>query len=218
MTKLAQADDQRPDGPKAVGRERRCVVARQVMPEAELIRFAIGPEGEVVPDLGAKLPGRGVWVEARRAAVETAAKKNLFAQSAKRKVAAPTGLADQVEAQLAARCLAQLGLARRGGGAVIGFDQVRALLKSEAPAYMIEASDGAADGRTKLLRLARAAWGEVPLAGAFTAAELGAALGREAAGHVALVQGPAARGFAAEFKRLSGFRSGCPASWSKEEG
>lgn len=200
------------------GRERMCVVARQVLPEARLIRFAIAPDGALVPDLAAKLPGRGIWVEAAREAVETALKKGLFARSAGRAVSAPADLGDRIEALLAARCLSQIGLAKRAGALAAGFDQVRALLKSRRPAYMIEASDGAADGRVKLRRLAAAAWGDTPLAGAFTADALGEALGRTPVAHLALEEGPAARRFAGEFMRLTGFRPAAPASWAEEIG
>lgn len=199
-------------------RERRCVVAREVMPEARLVRVAIGPDGALAPDVAAKLPGRGAWVEATRAAVDAAVAKGLFARAAKRPVRPPADLADTIEAVLAARCLAQLGLARRAGAIAIGFDQVHALLKSARPSYMVEAANGAADGRGKLVRLARAAWGHVPIAGAFTAQELGGALGRDAVTHAALGEGPAARRFATDFARLSGFRPAFPEAWVEEIG
>ncbi len=201
---------------KGGARERQCVVAREVMPQERLVRLAVAPDGTVVPDLAAKLPGRGVWIEARREAIETALKKGLIARSAGRAVSVPVDLADRIEALLAARCLAQLGLARRAGSIAVGFDQVRALLKSRRPAYMVEARDGAADGRLKLRQLARAAWGDLPLAGAFTANALGEALGRDAVTHLALEKGPAARRFAGEFARLSGFRPAFPAEWAEQ--
>jgi predicted RNA-binding protein YlxR (DUF448 family) len=199
-------------------RERRCVVSREVLPEARLVRIAIGPDGTAVPDVAAKLPGRGVWVEARREAVETAVKKNLFARSAGRAVTAPADLADRIEARLAARCLDFLGLARRAGEVVAGFDKVRALVKERAPAHLVEASDGAADGRRKIVKLVRAAWGDVPVAGCFTAAEIGAALGRDATGHAALLKGGAAARFAADIDRLAGFRDIVPKAWADDDG
>jgi predicted RNA-binding protein YlxR (DUF448 family) len=201
---------------RAEGRERMCVVAREVMPEERLVRFAVAPDDALTPDLAAKLPGRGVWVEARRQSVETALKKGLFARSAGRPVKIPADLANRIEALLEARCLAQIGLSRRAGALAVGFDQVRALLKSRRPAYMIEACDGAADGRVKLRRLARAAWGDAPLAGAFSANALGEALGRGPVAHLAMHEGPAARRFAGEFMRLSGFRPATPATWAEE--
>src|SRR4051812_24356175 len=91
-------------------RQRRDLVSGEVMDEGSLIRFVAGPEGQVVPDLGRKLPGRGMWVAAKREAVETAAKKGLFSRAAKTKLAAPVGLADQVEGLLRAHLLSGLGL------------------------------------------------------------------------------------------------------------
>lgn len=216
MAHPPEADDADLGPPRGAegGRERLCIVSREVTPEQRLIRFVVAPDGTLTPDLAAKLPGRGVWVEARRETVETAVKKGLFARSVRRPVVAPPDLADRLEALLEARCLAQLGLAKRAGQLVSGFDQVRALLKSRRPAYMIEASDGAADGRVKLTQLARAAWGGAPLAGAFTMNALGEALGRGPVAHVAVEEGPAARRFAGEFKRLSGFRPETPAEWA----
>src|SRR3954451_12317865 len=96
-------------------RERRDIVTGEVMDEARLIRFVAGPDGAVVPDLARKLPGRGLWVAADRASVETAAKKGLFARAAKAKIQAPPGLADLVESLLKRRLLAGLGLMRRAG-------------------------------------------------------------------------------------------------------
>src|SRR6059058_5392572 len=84
-------------------RERRDIVSGAVMDEAQLIRFVAGPGGEVTPDLARKLPGRGLWVAADRASVETAAKKGLFARAAKAKLRASPDLAGQVESLLLRR-------------------------------------------------------------------------------------------------------------------
>src|SRR5688500_1296312 len=96
-------------------RERRDIVSGEVMDEARLIRFVAGPGGTVVPEVGRKWPGRGLWVAADRASVEAAVKKNAFSRAAKTKLAPPAGLADQVEALLPRRLLDGLGLARRVG-------------------------------------------------------------------------------------------------------
>ena len=80
-----------------IDRERRDLASHQVMDESRLIRFVAGPDGQVVPDLGRKLPGRGLWVAADRASVQTAAKKNLFSRAAKTRLAASDDLPDLVE-------------------------------------------------------------------------------------------------------------------------
>lgn len=194
-------------------RERRCAATGAVLGEDALIRIAISPDGEAVPDPGADLPGRGVWVTAERSALARAMKRDAFSRSAKTRVTAAPDLADRVEAALAARALSLLGLARRSGAVMAGETKAREALKARRPAWLIEASDGAADGRDKIVALARAAWGDVPLAGCFTAQELGAALGREGAVHVVLAPGGLADRFGVELGRLAGFRPLCPPEW-----
>src|ERR1700749_1636820 len=95
---------------EAHARERRDIVTGEVRDEAGLIRFVPGPDGVVVPDLARKLPGRGLWVAADRASVETAAKKGLFARAAKAKVQASPDLTKLVESLLKRRLLSGLGL------------------------------------------------------------------------------------------------------------
>src|SRR4051794_34660475 len=156
----------------AASRERRDIVSGEVRDEAELIRFVAGPDGVVVPDLARKLPGRGLWVAADRASVETAAKKGLFSRSAKAKLAAPADLAGQVEILLKRRLLAALGLAKRGGDLISGFEKVSTAITSGKCAWLIEASDGAADGRRKLWDRTRKQPRPPPVFGVFTAEEL----------------------------------------------
>jgi uncharacterized protein len=196
--------------PKAAteaSREKRCIASGEVKDEAELIRLVIGPGDEVFPDIAAKLPGRGIWVSANRGAVEMAAKKGLFNRSAGRAVKVPAGLADMIEAQLAARALSLLGLARRAGEVALGFDAARIALKAGRPAWRFEALDGAEDGRTKLDRLAEAAWGNVPVVDCFTAEQLGEALGRGSVVHGVLTGGSQVRAFGVTMGKLEGFRS-----------
>src|ERR1700761_8216807 len=96
-------------------RQRRDIVSGEIMPENRLIRFAAGPDGTVVPDVAAKLPGRGLWVEASRKSVTIAAEKKLFARAAKANVHATGDLAARTEQALVTRMLGDLGLARRSG-------------------------------------------------------------------------------------------------------
>src|SRR5262249_36791044 len=149
-------------------------------PEGRLLRFVRGPQGEIVPDVDSKLPGRGLWVRSERSAIAQAASKNLFAKAAKAPVLVDAALAERAEAGLGERMLAHLGLARRAGELVLGFDQVEKALRSpRPPAVVVEALEAAPDGRRKLQAAARAQ-GCVPfLIGAFTNAELSLALGRE---------------------------------------
>ena len=203
--------DQRPNP-----RERRDIVSGEVMDEARLVRFVAGPDGAVTPDLARKLPGRGLWVAADRASVETAAKKGLFARAAKAKVTAPGDLADLVESLLKRRLLSALGLARRGGDLTSGFEKVAAAIEGGRAAWLIEASDGAADGRQKLWGKTRKQSPPTPIFGLFTSAELGLALGGENVIHTAFLAGRAADRWAQDAHRLSGFCPLLPESWREE--
>ncbi len=197
-------------------RERRDIVSGETMDEAQLIRFVVGPDGTVAPDLARKLPGRGIWVAANRQSVETAARKNLFSRSAKQKLSAPADLADLVEQRLVRRVLDGLGLARRAGDLVSGFEKVMATVRSGKAAWLVEASDGAADGRGKLLALARHIRPEPRILGLFTSTELGLALGAENVIHTAFLAGRSAGSWTQEVERLTGFRPLLPESWREE--
>jgi uncharacterized protein len=197
-------------------RERRDIVTGEVMEEARLIRFVAGPDGQAVPDLARKLPGRGIWVAADRASVTQAAKKGLFARSAKAQVRAPADLADQVETLLKSRLLSGLGLARRSGDLTSGFEKVSSAISSGKAAWLIEASDGAADGRRKILAQARKASPAPGLIGVFGAAELGLALGLENVIHTAFLAGRAAERWAEDVRRLAGFSPLLPEDWREE--
>lgn len=197
-------------------RERRDVVTGAVMPEARLVRFVAGPDGSVVPDLARKLPGRGIWVAADRESVAQAVKKNLFARSAKAPLKAASDLPDQVERLLRQRVLSGLGLARRAGDLTSGFEKVSATIGSGKAAWLIEASDGAADGRRKILAQARKAQPPPGLVGVFGAAELSLALGLENVIHTAFLAGRAAERWAEDVRRLAGFSPLLPEDWREE--
>jgi predicted RNA-binding protein YlxR (DUF448 family) len=200
----------------AASRERRDIVSGEVMPEERLIRFAGGPEGVVIPDLARKLPGRGLWVAADRASVETAARKNLFARAAKARLTAPPGLADQVQALLMRRLLAGLGLARKAGELTFGFEKVLAAVAAGKAAFLVEATDGAFDGRRKLLAAFRKSPRPPRLIGLFAADELGLALGGENVIHTAFLAGRGSERWTNDVERLSGFSPLFPESWREE--
>jgi predicted RNA-binding protein YlxR (DUF448 family) len=206
----------RTGGAAAASRERRDIVSGEVMEEPQLIRFVPRPDGVVVPDLARKLPGRGLWVAADRTSVETAAKKGLFARAAKAKLSAPPALADQVEMLLKRRLLSGLGLARRSGDLTSGFEKVSAAISSGRAAWLIEASDGAPDGRRKMLAQVRKQPRPPGLFALFTAEELGLALGLENVIHTAFLAGRAADRWALDVQRLSGFCPLLPESWREE--
>ena len=192
--------------------QRRCIVTGEIMPDSRLIRFVAAPDGQVVPDVAAKLPGRGLWVTATRAAIAQAVEKKLFARAAKANVTADKALADRTEQALVARMLGDLGLARRSGALVLGFDNVlRALDGVRPPRVMVEASDGSGDGKRKLYNAAHARGMKPQLVEGLTSAELGLALGRENVIHAAVQPGGLAERLILDAERLSGFRARPPA-------
>jgi hypothetical protein len=176
------------------------------MDEARLVRFVPGPAGAVVPDLARKLPGRGIWVAATRAAVETAARKSLFARAAKAPLKAAPDLADQVETLLRVRLLAALGLARKAGELTLGYEKVLSAIVAGKVAWLVEASDGSEEGRRKLLAAARRAASQPRLLAEFSSAELGLALGAPNVIHTAFLAGRGAGRWTVDVERLAGFR------------
>lgn len=192
-------------------RERRCIATGDVRPAEDLVRFVVGPDGTVVPDPDIDLPGRGIWVTATRDALEKACRQNLFSKSAKARVNVPDGLINDLSAQLRRRALSRLGLARRAGRVVAGFAKVDALLRRAEAAVLLEACDGAADGKRKLRALCQG----IPVVSTFTGRELSLALGLGNVIHAAIARNGMAERFLSDVRRLEGV-NGCGRSGRKE--
>ncbi|MEM9909659.1 MAG: RNA-binding protein [Pseudomonadota bacterium] len=186
----------RSDGP-----ERKCIATGEARPKHALIRFVVSPDGQVVPDIAGKLPGRGIWVSSDREAMQTAEAKNLFARAAREQVSVPLGLVDLVEAQLAERVVALISLARKAGVAVAGYEKVKDWLATEQAEVLIQASDGSERGKSKLSTPYRGSW-----IGWLSADELGQAFGRPATIHAALAAGGLCKRVVDEAARLKGLR------------
>ncbi|MDQ2065134.1 RNA-binding protein [Xinfangfangia sp. CPCC 101601] len=182
--------------------ERKCIVTGEVSPKAGLIRFVVGPDDMVVPDVAAKLPGRGIYVSSTRAALEKAGGKGLFARAARQPVKVPEGLADLVEQLLTRRVIELLSLTRKSSRAVMGYEKVKDWLTKGTAKVLIQASDGSERGKTKL----RAPEGENTSITWLTAGEIGLAFGRERAIHAALGAGGLTTRVVEEAARLAGLR------------
>ncbi len=194
-------------GPEGTSPTRRCIVSREEKESAEMLRFVVDPEDRIVVDIDGKLPGRGFWLSADRDMLHTACAKNLFARAARAKVKVPEDLAERVEKQLAQRCLNHVGLARRAGQAVAGFEKVEAWLKSgKGVGLLLAASDGSEQGRSKIQSLARALAPKAVLIDSLDSAELGAAFGRDKAVHAVLAKGRLAGKLKVDAGRLKGLR------------
>jgi predicted RNA-binding protein YlxR (DUF448 family) len=183
--------------------ERKCIVTGEVQPKAGLIRFVVGPDNQVVPDVLGKLPGRGMYVTADRKALEEA-KKGQFSRSAKQAVTVPDGLVDEVERQLARRTVDLIALTRKAGRAVCGFEKVKGWLAGgERVRVLVQASDGSERGKTKLWTPEGARY-----FGCLTSQELGLAFGRQSVIHGALATGRLSDRVVEEATKLRGLREG----------
>jgi uncharacterized protein len=193
---------------------RLCAVTRVHHPVENLIRFVPAPDGTIVPDLARRLPGRGVWVEARRDAVTAAVRRKAFARSLQRQVAVPDDLPDQVDRLMTRRLAEAVSLANKAGLLVTGFTRVEELIGQGKAVVLIHAADGAPDGVAKLSRKFRAALGAEQAGHAIvtelTGAQLDLAIGRSNVVHAAASGGGAAQRIVQEAGRLRRYRPGEP--------
>lgn len=190
--------------------ERTCIVTRETRPSLELMRFVLGPDGEVVADLRNRLPGRGAWVVPQKAAVAQAAKRRLFSRAFKVEAKASPELAEEVEAALLRDLIGSLALANKAGAVVAGFGKVEAALVSGGAAGLIHALEAAEDGRRKLgAALRKGSLGTIsgfPILDDVSGGDLDVALGRSHVIHAALLAGPGSRGCLARWRRLRSYR------------
>ena len=188
------------------GPARTCVVTRRKGAPATMIRFVVGPDGAVVPDIRAKLPGRGVWVDARSDVVATAARKGAFARGFKAKVAVAATLADEVDALLERDALQSLAMANKAGAVTTGFAKVEGALAAGGVAALLHSADAGADGVRKLDGARHAAGRTIPTLKVFSSQQLDLALGRTNVIHAALAAGTAGEAFLMRCRRLISYR------------
>lgn len=183
------------------GQERKCIATGDVQPTAGLIRFVVSPDNQIVPDIMGKLPGRGIWVSADRAALEKAAGKGLFARAAKQPVTVPDNLVAMVESMLVRRVVDLIAMTRKSGRAVAGYEKVKDWLTKDEAEILLQSSDGSERGKSKL---------STPKGGRFigwlTNEELGQAFGRQTVVHAAIGAGGLAPRVVEEAARLKGLR------------
>jgi predicted RNA-binding protein YlxR (DUF448 family) len=205
-------------GPRDSERERLCVATRTVRPVDDLIRFVVGPEGEAVPDLKRKLPGRGVWVTATQEALKEAIKRKVFARGFKREVRLPADLVDRTAFLLEQAVLDALAIAGKAGQVVTGFAKVENALTRETVKALVHAADAAPDGVRKLdAALRRSERSDaVVVTRILTSAQLDLALGRPNVVHAALLAGPSTDTLLARLRRFERFRTGDPAQTGRK--
>jgi predicted RNA-binding protein YlxR (DUF448 family) len=189
--------------------ERQCALTREVKPVADLIRFVVSPDGELVPDTDAKAEGRGVWISLGEKQVVEAVKKKAFERSLKQKLKLPEDLPGLTRQRLTDRFVSGLQMAKKAGQLVSGAGKVREVVA------LIAATDAAEDGRQKLLGALRARERAAAEAGIeappaphlelLDSGQLGLALGLENVIHAALTKGAAAQSALAKGLRLARF-------------
>jgi hypothetical protein len=175
----------------------------------------------VVPDLKRRLPGRGVWVEARRGKVNEAVKRKVFARGFKDQVTVSADLAGEIETLLERSVLEMLSMANKAGRVLTGFGKVEAALGKNEAVALLHASDGAEDGKRKLAQAARrgSGGGEVRAIGQFSSRQMDLALGRENVVHAALLADPVSDAFIARALLLARYKNaetGQPAETDQE--
>jgi len=216
----SDTDDGRTTRGRRTATERTCMVTRRQLPVAALIRFVLDPDGAVTADVKRRLPGRGVWVTARRTVVAEAVRKRLFGRAFKTQVRVAADLPDRVEQLIEQSALDALSIARKAGLVVQGFAKVEAAVQSGAapPAALIRARDAGEDGGRRLAHafIRRTAADRVPspakIVQAFTSAQLDLALGRLNVVHAALLAGRASEAFLVRWRFLEDFRADEPGS------
>jgi hypothetical protein len=196
-------------GPRARAAERLCVATRTVRPVSDLIRFVVGPEGDAVPDVKRRLPGRGIWVTATQEALDEAIRRKAFARGFKREVRLPSDLVARTERQLERAALDALAIAGKAGLVVAGFAKAEAALERGNAIALLHAAEASPEGIRKLdSALRRGPGGSLPVIGFLTSAQLDLALNRPNVVHAALLAGPVSETFLARCRRLERFRAG----------
>ena len=179
----------------SAGPLRTCIVTGETMAPERMIRFVVGPDGDVVPDLARRLPGRGMWLKAERAIVEQAVAKKAFARAARAAVKAAADLPERIEHLLLLRTLEDLARARRAGRAVAGFVKVEQMIGRRRVGLLVVANEADGDGLGKLQASG------LPIERLGNVADLGGVFGREHAVYVAIARDDASGAF---IQRIAG--------------
>ena len=196
-------------GPHARSRDRLCVATRVVRPVADLIRFVVGPDGEAVPDLKCRLPGRGIWVTATREVIEDAVRRKAFARGFKRDVRLPADLSARTERLLRQSALDALAMAGKASLVAAGFTRTATALERDDTVALLHAAEASSEGVRKLEAIARRLGDKLlPVIEFLTSAELDLALGRANVVHAALLAGPASDTFLSRSRRLQRYQAG----------
>ncbi len=194
--------------------DRTCIVTRQSAETDDLIRFVVGPDSSVVPDIKRTLPGRGCWVTADRLHIDKAAAKGHFARAFKKQVTVPPELGVMVDTLLAKSALGALGLARKAGAVALGAAKVDGAVRSGRALLVLHAVEASEDGVRKISQARRATvylgGPAIPAYKLFSEAELGLALGGTNVIHAAVLAEEAGKAVLKRMVALDRYRGGSP--------
>ncbi|MDR3529729.1 MAG: DUF448 domain-containing protein [Rhodopila sp.] len=210
---------------------RRCIITRERLPKERMIRFVVGPDRQIVPDLAARLPGRGIWLSASGDVLESGGAQEdrrqkdkqgdgthrllvrAFARAARGPVSVPSDLSVLLQAALVRRIGECLGLARRAGQAVAGYEKAREALKTGRYRVVLQASDGSEAERARFL----SGFGpDLTIIDPLPGEALGRVFGRDYVVHVAVAPGKLAESLVVEAGRLAGLRNGSARAMGSE--
>ncbi len=130
--------------------QRRCIVTGQSLAKTDLIRYVLDPDDTVIPDIKAKLPGRGVWVSAEQAKVKEAVKRKLFHRGFAKSVNVPPELGQLVQNVLKEAALGRLKMAKKAGQVVNGYTKLMAALEKETIIALLHADNASQAESNKL--------------------------------------------------------------------
>ncbi|MFL2798946.1 MAG: RNA-binding protein [Paracoccaceae bacterium] len=182
--------------------QKRCISTGTLMNTRSMVRFVVGPDGNVVPDVFYKLPGKGIWVGSKKKSLETAIKQNLFSSSICRPVEVDQNLTGTVEVFIIRKLTNLISIARKAKQAVFGFEKVRSQLELKNARLLIQASDGSSREKSRL----RPPAGKNSLINCLTMNELGLAFGRENVIHATIMNGGLYKEISLEALRIEGIR------------
>lgn len=219
---IAEADGDGETEPET-GPLRRCIITRERLPKERMIRFVVGPDRQIVPDLAARLPGRGIWLSACRDVLESDDAQGdgrqkekrgdgryrhlarAFARAARGPVSVPSDLSVLLQTALVRRIGDCLGLARRAGQAVAGYEKAREALRTGRYRLVLQASDGSEAERSRFL----SGFGpDLTIIDPLPGETLGRVFGRDYVVHVAVAPGKLAESLVVEAGRLAGLKNG----------
>ena len=192
--------------------DRTCILTRKSGEAQELIRFVAGPDGHLVPDIKANLPGRGAWISASRSVLEDAIRRKAFTRSLKTDIIVDQGLVELVDRLLVKAALGRLALARKAGAVVTGATRVEQAIRSGEACLVLHSKEAAFDGKRKIEQaiysVKRPDKPDIPVVTLFNSDEMGVAFGDNPVIHAALLNLKLAQGFIKTVQKLVAYRDG----------